>query len=89
MKKLLPNLLLFTFSCLISLLMLEFGLRLILFNDIQGLEKLRNPDLYADYFSEDDYWKLHYLWEYEPPPETVFQPHPSLGWINDRFSAQD
>lgn len=39
----------------------------------------RDPNLYAHYFSDDDYWKLHLRWvgRWKPHPQTI---HPLLGW---------
>jgi len=88
MNNLLKNLLLLGISSLITLIAAEFGLRAILFNEIPGFEKLREPSIYAciypDEFSQifsDDYWKLYYLFGgTEKPPEN---PHELLGWVGD------
>lgn len=81
MKKHLANYLLFFGSIAITLLIAEFGFRMMLFGNSEAFKKLRDPGLYADYFNEDDYWKLYYLFggEYKPPAN----PHPLLGWIGD------
>lgn len=68
------------------LVLLELGLRLVLFGDLPAPAKLRDPWLYADYFSEDDYWILqHRLGSGPRPPR---RPHPLLGWVG-RFSRDD
>lgn len=73
------NFALILISFLVSFLVAEIVLRIILFSNIPLFDKLRNPSHYADYFSEDDYWKLQYLFGGEfSPPES---PHPVLGWV--------
>jgi len=39
----------------------------------------RNPRLYADWYSDDDYWKLHHRWVglWQPSTNSI---HPLLGW---------
>jgi hypothetical protein len=77
----LVNVLVLTVSTALSLAAAELALRYLLFHPVWGLEHLRNPGLYADYFSDDDYWKLYVLFgkRYQPPAN----PHPILGWIGD------
>ena len=77
MRNLLPKLLLSLSSLLIGLIFCEIGLRYLLFSDIPGLDRLRHPGNYADYFSDDDYFKLKYLFGHPAPR----QPHPLLGWV--------
>ncbi len=50
-----------------------------------GVKALRNPELYADYYSDDDYWKLARKWD-PPPALTGVEPiaHPTLGWAPRR-----
>lgn len=57
--------------------------RLLLFSNLESMQKFRDPKLYAAYDSEDNYWKLYHLFggEYGPPAN----PHPELGWVG-RFS---
>jgi hypothetical protein len=53
--------------------------RTLLFSKIGFMEKFRQPGLYFDYDSEDNYWKLfYYLNGTLRPPEN---PHPLLGWV--------
>src|SRR5687768_15432980 len=64
----------------------EGGFRLLLFSRLPVMEKFRNPGLYADYFSDSDWWKLYYLFgrsEHQPAPH----PHPLLGWVGE-FSSE-
>ncbi len=48
----------------------------------------RHPKHYADWSSEDDYWKLHGRWvgEWAPRPERV---HPLLGWSQARVTPDN
>jgi hypothetical protein len=41
-----------------------------------NISYLRNPELYADAYSEDDYWKLELLWSEHSPQLS----DPLLGW---------
>lgn len=68
-------------SLLFSFTLAEIGYRIVLFNSNPAFDSLRKPSLFADYFSEDDYWKLYYLFDskFKPPQ----QPHPDLGWVGD------
>lgn len=61
--------------------MFEIGYRIILFNSNPAFDRLKKPEHFADYFSEDDYWKLEYLFDglFKPPK----QPHRDLGWIGE------
>jgi hypothetical protein len=58
----------------------EFIYRRILFGNYPKFKKIRKPQLYADY-DTDDYWKLYYIFggEFKPPQS----PHPLLGWIGN------
>lgn len=75
------NFALFSLSLLLSFILAEVGFRMILFSNIPAFDDLRNPNRYADWFSDDDYWKLYYLFggQFKPPQ----QPHPVLGWVGD------
>lgn len=57
----------------------EIALRLAISSQTWLGKKMRNPKLYADWYSSDDFWKLYYQWDgkYRPPDN----PHPLLGWI--------
>ena len=52
--------------------------RALLFSEVGFMEKFRQPELYFDYDSESNYWKLYYLFagKLKPPAN----PHPLLGW---------
>ena len=65
----------------LTLIVAEIVFRIAIFIDLPTFNKLKNPALYADYFSDDDYWKLYYVFDgqYKPPEN----PHPLLGWIHD------
>lgn len=68
-------------SLLLSLLVAEVGYRAALFSKSDRFRSLQDPALYADYFSEDLYWKLYSIFggKYKPPQK----PHPVLGWVGD------
>jgi hypothetical protein len=62
----------------LGLAALEIGLRSVLFTRTPLLGHLRQASLYADYYSDDDYWKLQYaLGAPCRPPD---RPDPLLGW---------
>ena len=48
----------------------------------------RNPRLYADWYSDDDYWKLHHRWVglWQPSPNSI---HPLLGWSQDPITTNN
>ena len=84
MKKWLVNISLLILSVGITLGIIEFGLRQVLFNGNPDWGFLRNPAMYALYHRDgvenhfsDDYWKLNYLFN---RPFNVTEPHPLLGW---------
>lgn len=57
----------------------ELTLRALPFADTPVNARLRHPGLYADPFSDDDYWILQYVFKHRrQPPEN---PHPLLGWV--------
>jgi len=62
-------------------LLCEVVFRVLLFSKAPFMERWRDPSLYADYYSDDDYWKLYYLFDgpYKPPEN----PHELLGWVGD------
>ena len=47
-------------SLIISFLLIEIALRIILFSDIGLFTKQRLPELYADEYSDEEYWKFYY-----------------------------
>lgn len=81
MKNLLRNAALFNLSLIICFALAEVAFRLVLFSDISLFDNLRHPRYYADYFSDDDHWKLYYKFggKCKPPKH----PHPLLGWVGD------
>jgi hypothetical protein len=73
-------------AILVTFVASELLLRLVLFSENSAFEFLRHPQYYADYFSDDDYWKLYARFDgRHKPPES---PHPVLGWIG-AFSRDD
>lgn len=81
-KKIIYGIALAAVSILFAAGFLELYLRLILFHDFKlGDGLLKHENLYADYFSDDDFWKLNYLLnnDYEESEGR----HPLLGWIGE------
>jgi hypothetical protein len=70
-------------SILVALVAAELLLRAALFSDARRFAHLRDANLYADNMSDDDYWKLNYLFggKFQPPEQV----HPVLGWVG-RFA---
>src|SRR5215831_558942 len=59
----------------------ELALRVFLATPGPVFAIFRNPSLYADYRSDDAWWKLYLaLGGVHQPPAT---PHPLLGWVHD------
>ena len=58
----------------------ELLYRWMLFGDAEWFAPLRQPGQYADFFSDDDYWKLYHRFggRYAPPG----RPHRELGWVH-------
>ena len=84
MKKWLPNLLLVIISITLTLVVVEFALRVVLYNDNSVYDFLRKPELYAHYERDDtehiyreDYWKMCFLFSGD---KSIEKPHPLLGW---------
>jgi hypothetical protein len=75
----LVNVAMLLLSLAVALVIGEVGFRAILFTDLPLFESLRNPGNYADYFSEDDFWKLSYLFGHKPRSRM----HPLLGWVGE------
>lgn len=63
----------------VTVLVCEVGFRTLLFSQVAFMERFREPNLYTDYFSDDDWWKLYYAFN-RPANDTAQQPHPLLGW---------
>lgn len=68
-------------SLVLSLIFVELGYRTVLFSEGDRFESLRDPALYADYLSEDLYWKLYFIFDgvFKPPRRA----HPALGWVGN------
>ena len=56
----------------------EFTFRGLLFSKLPFMEGFREPGFYADWYSSDDAWKLHYLFGHWSGPR---HPDPLLGWV--------
>jgi hypothetical protein len=67
-------------ACILGalLLMAELCYRSLLFSNVSWIEPFRRPELYADWYSDGDAWKLHYLFGHWSGPA---KPDPLLGWI--------
>ena len=63
----------------VTVLICEVGFRTLLFSQVAFMERFREPNLYTDYFSDDDWWKLYYAFN-KPANDTAKQPHSLLGW---------
>ena len=70
----------------VTALICELGFRTLLFSQVAFMERFREPGLYTDYFSEDDWWKLYYAFN-KPANDTAKLPHPLLGWAGE-FSKE-
>lgn len=69
--------------CVATFVAVEVIFRLLLFSEVGFMQRFRSPDLYGLWDSDDDYWKLYYLFggRFKPPEH----PHPRLGWIGRFF----
>ncbi len=56
----------------------ELTFRGLLFSKLPFMEVFREPGFYADWYSSDDAWKLHYLFGHWSGPK---HPDPLLGWV--------
>ena len=45
---------------------------------------VKNPDWYADWTSDDNYWKLRHLWIQKVTPQSKELIDPMLGWVTPR-----
>ena len=75
------NTALFLIALIVSFALAEMIFRVMIFSHNKVFEKFRNPGDYADYFSEDLYWKLYYRWDGKYKPPVCVQPE--LGWIGN------
>jgi hypothetical protein len=79
LRRLVINLLGITLPALIlTAVTSETIFRILLFSQVGFMEKFRKPELYFDYDSESNYWKLYYLFDGKLKPPA--NPHPLLGW---------
>lgn len=84
-KKYIGNLLLLVISTSLTLLVVEFVFRALLFGDNKALDSLRQPAHYAppipdanQDFLNNNFWKLNYLFTKN---FNLKNPHPLLGWV--------
>ncbi len=69
----------FSVSILITLLLLEVFIRVAIAADLGGL---RNPDLFFNNLSDDEYWKHRLLWtDFREAPKRGIDPE--LGWVTE------
>jgi hypothetical protein len=54
-----------------------------------NIPAVKNIELYADYSSDDDYWKLQYQWTKKYRPVSPQRIHPILGWTQDHVTPQN
>jgi len=65
----------------LGLIMTELIFRAMLFSNNNRFSQFREPGDYADFYSEDLFWKLYYRWDGKyKPPECV---QPELGWTGN------
>lgn len=66
--------------------MSELGFRTLLFSQVAFMERFRDPSLYTDLLSHDDWWKLYHTFN-KPANDTAKLPHHLLGWAGN-FSKE-
>jgi hypothetical protein len=64
---------------LLTLVASEGAFRCLLFSNLALGERFRNPGFYANYFTDDDYWKLNYRFKTFKTAKNGYT-HPLLGW---------
>jgi hypothetical protein len=75
-------------SIALTLVASEVVFRGLLFSDASFMLRFRDPSLYAATNPENDnYWKLHYLFNADGRMHVPKNPHPLLGW-GDKFSRE-
>ncbi|QDV07842.1 hypothetical protein Poly30_33750 [Planctomycetes bacterium Poly30] len=77
------RLLALTIALVAAALFLEIGLRVLLFGGVGPGWALRRPSRFADYQSDEDYYKLARLWRQGAGRERPQRYHPSLGWVSN------
>jgi hypothetical protein len=70
-------------SLILCFIIAEIGLRVIIFSNVSIFKRQKNPNYYADAYSEDDYWKLQYKLSKKYRKSNA---HPVLGWIGKTVS---
>lgn len=65
-----------------ALLAAEVGIRFIMFGGIDAGWSLRRPSRFADYQTEEDYFKLASRWKGDGEPKEPKRYHPTLGWVS-------
>lgn len=71
----------------VTFLLCELGFRTLLLSQVTFMEGFRNPSLYADHLSSDNWWKLYHAF-HKPVNATTKHPHSLLGWANETFSEE-
>jgi hypothetical protein len=71
-------------SLVVTAIVSEVAFRTLLFSNISFMKRFRNAALYADYFSDNDYWKLYCIFSDKDCEADINpDPHPLLGWTGD------
>ena len=79
------NLALFSFA-VIGPLAAEVGLRISL---LFPKSPTRNPELFANYYYDDDYWRLQMMWAPPDQRPKLEHTHPLLGWSQVKVSPEN
>jgi hypothetical protein len=86
MRSWFKQLLVLFFICVVTLALCEVVFRTLLFSDSRIVEKFKKPELYFNYFTDDGFWVLNFLFggpSGKPPTRNI---HPLLGWTH-RYDA--
>jgi hypothetical protein len=70
---------------LVLFVIAEVAFRKLLFSDAGFMQVFRRAELYADYYSDDDFWKLQYRFGELPAPRN---PDPLLGWVKQSIALK-
>ena len=70
-----------------TFLLCELGFRTLLFSQVAFMERFRNPSLYTDALSSNDWWKLYHAF-HKPVNTTAKRVHSLLGWTNEQFTKE-
>jgi hypothetical protein len=72
----------------VTVLVCEMGFRTLLFSQVAFMDRFREPSLYADPLTDNDWWKLYHAFN-KPTNDTAKHSHPLLGWGSDeKFSKE-